>query len=127
MKPTDAPPDPAVTAVAQQALQYIREGMAVGLGSGRASSAFIRALGERVQGGLHVTGVPTSEASAQLAREYGIPLMELDENLILEWTIDGADEVAPNLDLVKGWGGALVRERIVAAASRKQLDRKSVV
>ena len=71
--------------------------------------------------GLRIVGVPTSEESAAQARALGIPLVEITEDLELDLTVDGADEVAPNLDLVKGWGGALVRERIVAAASQRQV------
>jgi ribose 5-phosphate isomerase A len=113
--------DPAVQAVAGRALELIEDGARVGLGSGRAAAAFVRRLAERVRTGLHVTGVPTSAATGRLARDLGIPLIDLDEGVELDLTIDGADEVAPNLDLVKGWGGALVRERIVAAASRRQV------
>ena len=113
--------DPAVQAVAERALELIFDGAKVGLGSGRASEAFIAKLGARVRQGLRVVGVPTSEASAAQARALGIPLVEIDEELELDLTVDGADEVAPNLDLVKGWGGALVRERIVAAASNRQV------
>jgi ribose 5-phosphate isomerase A len=97
------------------------DGARVGLGSGRAAFAFITKLGERVRQGLRVVGVPTSTGTAQRAREVGIPLIDLDDDVELDVTVDGADEVAPNLDLVKGWGGALVRERIVAAASRRQV------
>lgn len=96
------------------------DGVRVGLGSGRAAAAFVRALGARVRQGLAVRGVSTSEATAALAREVGIPLVELDRTP-LELTVDGADEVDPNLDMIKGYGGALVRERIVAAASRRQV------
>jgi len=113
--------DPAVQAVARCALELVADGAKVGLGSGRASAAFIAHLGERVRQGLRVVGVPTSEASAAQARALGIPLVDLEEDVVLDVTVDGADEVAPNLDLVKGWGGALVRERIVAAASRRQV------
>lgn len=113
--------DPAVEAVASRALDLIEDGARVGLGSGRAAAAFIAQLGERVSAGLRVTGVPTSGATERQARELGIPVIALDESVELDLTIDGADEVAPNLDLVKGWGGALVRERIVAAASRRQV------
>ena len=113
--------DPAVQAVAAQALTLVADGAKVGLGSGRASMAFIQKLGALVQEGLRVVGVPTSTASARQAGAVGIPLIDLDEDVILDLTVDGADEVAPNLDLVKGWGGALVRERIVAAASRRQV------
>src|SRR5262245_33816144 len=113
--------DPAGQAVAAQALALVTDGTRVGLGSGRAAAAFITALGERVRHGLRVAGVPTSDASARQARALGIPLVDLGEDVELDLTVDGADEVAPGLDLVKGWGGALVRERIVAAASRRQV------
>ena len=113
--------DPSVHAVVNRVLDMIKDGAKVGLGSGRASAAFIAALGERVKKGLRITGVPTSNASEEQAKKLGIPLVELTDDLELDLTIDGADEVAPNLDLVKGWGGALVRERIVAAASRRQI------
>lgn len=113
--------DPAVLSVAAYVLDLIKDGSRVGLGSGRASAAFIAKLGERVKAGLKITGVPTSNASEKQALELGIPLVPLTEDLELDLTVDGADEVAPNLDLVKGWGGALVRERIVAAASKRQI------
>jgi len=113
--------DPAVQAVAKHVLNMIKDGDKVGLGSGRASQAFIDALGKRVKEGLKITGVPTSEASDAQAKRLGIPLIELSEDVELDITIDGADEVSPDLDLVKGWGGALVRERIVAAASKRQI------
>jgi ribose 5-phosphate isomerase A len=113
--------DPAVLSVANYVLDLIEDGARVGLGSGRASAAFIAKLGERVRDGLKITGVPTSNASEKQARELGIRLVPLTEDLELDLTVDGADEVAPNLDLVKGWGGALVRERIVAAASKRQI------
>jgi ribose 5-phosphate isomerase A len=112
--------DPSVHAVAAKALELITDGARVGLGSGRAASVFIAKLGSLVREGLRVSGVPTSLGSATRAREAGIPLVGLGETL-LDLTVDGADEVAPNLDLVKGWGGALVRERIVAAASMRQV------
>jgi ribose 5-phosphate isomerase A len=113
--------DPAVQCVANHVLGMIQDGYKVGLGSGRASHAFILALGAKVKAGLKIVGVPTSESSAKLARELSIPLVELTEDLELDLTVDGADEVAPNLDLSKGWGGALVRERIVAEASKRQI------
>jgi ribose 5-phosphate isomerase A len=113
--------DPAVQAVAARALDLISDGARVGLGTGRAASAFIAKLGERVRDGLRITAVATSAASARQARALGIRLIDLDEDAELDLTVDGADEVAPNLDLVKGWGGALVRERIVASASRRQV------
>jgi ribose 5-phosphate isomerase A len=107
-------------AVVERALEFVRDGALVGLGSGRAASAFIHALARRVKAGLTVRGIPTSEATARLAREVGVPLAELGETR-LDVTVDGADEVDPRLDLIKGYGGALVRERIVAAASRLQV------
>jgi ribose 5-phosphate isomerase A len=103
----------------ERALDFLAAGDVVGLGSGRASSAFIRLLGERVRGGFAVRGVPTSEESARLAREVGIPLVSLEEGFPLAVTVDGADEVDPHLNLIKGYGRALVREKIVAASSRK--------
>jgi ribose 5-phosphate isomerase A len=114
-------PDPAVEAVASRALDLIGDGTMVGLGSGRAAEAFVALLAQRIRAGLRVTAVPTSHATERRARALGVPLIALDENVELDLTVDGADEVAPNLDLVKGWGGALVRERIVAAASRRQV------
>ena len=113
--------DPCVHAVAIQALELVADGARVGLGTGRAARAFITQLGVRVREGLRVSCVPTSGASARLAREAGVPLFDLDEGVMLDLTVDGADEVAPNLDLVKGWGGALVAERIVAFASKRQV------
>ena len=113
--------DPAVVAAATAALELIDDGARVGLGSGRAAAAFVELLARRVRAGLRVTAVPASEATERLARGLGIPLIGLDEDVELDLTVDGADEVAPNLDLVKGWGGALVRERIVAGASRRQV------
>ena len=106
-------------ALAERALGFVEDGAVVGLGAGRAATAFVRALAERVRGGLRVRGVPASEDTAGLATELGIPLVGLEHEVDL--TVDGADEVDPNLDLIKGWGGALVRERIVAAASRRQI------
>jgi ribose 5-phosphate isomerase A len=113
--------DPGVRAAAERAADLVRGGVRVGLGSGRAASAFIVALGERVRGGLKIAGVPTSEASAALARAVGIPLIDIDETVELELTVDGADEVTPGLDLLKGRGAAFVRERIVTSASRRQV------
>ena len=109
----------ALRPIATRALDYVARGTVVGLGTGRAASAFVEALGERVRAGLDVRGVPTSEATASLAAKVGIPLLSLDEALSLAVTFDGADEVSPDLDLIKGYGGALVREKIVAASSER--------
>src|SRR6516164_2197479 len=108
--------------LAERALQLIPDGCRIGLGTGRAADAFVRALAERVRRGLRVSGIPTSEATAQLAGGLGIPLGTLDSDAPLDLTVDGADEVEEGtLNLIKGWGGALARERIVAAASRRQV------
>src|SRR5262249_29359853 len=112
------PRGPAMT-IYERALDFLHDGETVGLGSGRASAEFIRRLGERVQDGLKVRGVPTSRASEEQARQAGIPLVALAEGMPLAVTVDGADEVSPTLDLIKGYGRALVREKIVAAASRR--------
>jgi ribose 5-phosphate isomerase A len=110
--------EPIMT-IFESALQLLHDGDVVGLGSGRTTAAFIRLLGERVAAGLRVRGVPTSSAAEEVARSAGVPLTSLDEALPLALTIDGADEVAPNLDLIKGYGRALVREKVVAASSRR--------
>ena len=113
--------DAAVESAAASALELIADGTRIGLGTGHATAVFVARLAERVRSGLRLVGVPTSEATAAQARSLGIPLGTLDDGEELALTVDGADEVAPNLDLVKGFGGALVRERIVAAASRRQV------
>jgi ribose 5-phosphate isomerase A len=111
--------DDSLAALATRALDFVGAGDVVGLGSGRAAEAFVRGLAVRVRDGLRVRGVPTSEQTAGLAHELGIELVSLEGELDL--TIDGADEVDGRLNLIKGYGGALVRERIVAAASRRQV------
>jgi ribose 5-phosphate isomerase A len=113
MTPTDFAP------LVARALALVPPGAAVGLGTGRAAAAFVEALAVAVRGGFRAVGVPTSEATADLARRLGVPLTTLDETPELDVAIDGADEVDPAGDLVKGYGGALVRERIVAAAARR--------
>jgi len=117
----NATDDRALDAVATRALDLIEDGARVGLGSGRAAARFVARLAGRVREGLRVTAVPTSATTERQARDLGIAVIALDEDLELDLTVDGADEVAPSLDLVKGWGGALVRERVVAAASRRQV------
>src|SRR5215468_4019829 len=104
---------------ALSALDEIQDGIIVGLGTGSTASHFIRGLGERVQDGLRVLGIPTSEASRILASEVGVALTTLKEHPEIDVTVDGADEVSPQLDLIKGLGGALVREKIVAHASKR--------
>jgi ribose 5-phosphate isomerase A len=101
------------------ALDEIHTGMIVGLGTGSTASHFIRELGARVRSGLRVVGIPTSEASRQLAEQSGVPLTTFVEHSAIDVTVDGADEVSPSLDLIKGLGGALVREKLVARASAR--------
>jgi ribose 5-phosphate isomerase A len=104
----------------ERALEMVTDHSRIGLGSGRAARAFVKVLGDRVRhGALHVNGVPTSEETADLATQEDIPLLPLAQAGILDLTVDGADEVAPNLDLIKGYGRALVREKVIAASSRR--------
>lgn len=103
----------------ERALALVQDGDVVGLGSGHASTEFITELGARVAAGLNVRGVATSRISEDLARGAGIPIISLAEGLPLALTVDGADEADPSLNLIKGYGRALVREKIVAASSRK--------
>jgi ribose 5-phosphate isomerase A len=106
---------------AARALEQVRDGMRLGLGTGSTAKHFIELLGERVRAGLEVTGVPTSEATRVDAVRSGIALTTLDDIDRLDLTVDGADEIDPSLNLVKGGGGALLREKIVAAASDRMI------
>ena len=101
------------------ALDAVKNGMIVGLGTGSTAVHFIRELGARVKQGLRVHGIPTSEESRKLAAEVGVPLTTLAEHPSIDVTVDGADEVSDSLDLIKGLGGALVREKVVAHASKQ--------
>jgi len=101
------------------AVGEIRDGMVVGLGTGSTAAYFIQELGNQVRAGLNIVAIPTSEASGRLAETCGIPLTTFGVHPSIEVTVDGADEVSPQLDLIKGLGGALVREKIVALASRR--------
>src|SRR5262249_22143212 len=103
----------------EAAARYVEDGMKVGLGTGHAAMKFVTALASRVGQGLRVVCVPTSEATRRLAESLGLRLTTLGEIGELDLTIDGADEVDPRLDLIKGLGGALVREKIVAASSKR--------
>jgi len=105
-------------AAGERALEFIQDGQTLGLGTGRAATAFVERLGERVKSGLQIRGVPTSARTETLARKLGIPLVSLAEAGTLDVCVDGADEVDPQLDLIKGYGGALVREKIVAASAK---------
>lgn len=108
-------------AAAARALEEVRPGMRLGLGTGSTAKHFVDLVGERVAAGLDVICVPTSEATAAQARSLGIPLTDLDETPHLDLTVDGADEIGPDLALIKGGGGALLREKIVAAASDRMV------
>jgi ribose 5-phosphate isomerase A len=115
---------------AAAALDEIRPGMRVGLGSGSTAWQLVDLLGGRVRDGLEILCVPTSEVTAAQARGLGIPLTTLDDTPALDLTIDGADEIGPGLSLIKGGGAALLREKIVAAASRRMVaiaDRSKLV
>lgn len=104
----------------ERAVEFVPDGAVIGLGSGRAAWAFVERLGERIRiGKLNVRGVPTSNETARIATQHGVPLLSLSDAPELALTVDGADEVDPDLNLIKGYGRALVREKIVAAASKR--------
>jgi len=106
-------------AAARASLRFVNDGDIVGLGSGSTAECAIRLLGERLKSGLRIRGIPTSVRSKELAASLGIPLTTLDDYQQIDVTIDGADEFDPELRLIKGGGGALVREKIIASASKK--------
>lgn len=106
---------------AAKALEFVRPGMRLGLGTGSTAKHFVDLLAERVRGGLNIVGVPTSEATRAQAERLGVPLTTLDETPELDLTVDGADEFDPALQLIKGGGGALLREKIVASASGRMI------
>src|SRR5437899_8052798 len=108
-------------AAAARALEFVRPGMRLGLGSGAAAKHYVALLAQRVRAGLEVIAVPTSEATRSDAERLGIALTNLDEAPELDLTVDGADEIAPDLSLIKGGGGALLREKIVASASARMV------
>ena len=108
-------------AAAARALEFVRPGMRLGLGSGSTAKHFVELLAQRVRGGLDVITVATSETTGSDAERLGIPLTSLDETPQLDLTVDGADEIAPDLSLIKGGGGALLREKIVASASARMI------
>lgn len=115
---------------ARVALSHVEDGMRLGIGTGSTAEEFVRLLAARVAGGLRVVGVPTSERTATLCRELGVALTTLDETPELDLTIDGADEIDAELSLIKGGGGALLCEKIVAAASSRMIaiaDRSKLV
>jgi ribose 5-phosphate isomerase A len=108
-------------AAAASAMSLVQAGMRLGLGTGTTAAHFVELLGERVRAGLKVLAVATSEATRAQAQRLNIPLTTLDEEPQLDLTVDGADEIAPDLTLIKGGGGALLREKIVAAASARMV------
>jgi ribose 5-phosphate isomerase A len=114
---SESNPEAQKRAAAARALEYVRPGMRLGLGTGSTAKHFVELLGERVRDGLRVIGVPTSDTTRRDAERLGVPLSTLDETPELDLTVDGADEVGPDLILIKGGGGALLREKIVATAS----------
>ncbi|WP_371169881.1 ribose-5-phosphate isomerase RpiA [Aliiroseovarius sp. 2305UL8-7] len=117
-----SPIDTAKFVAAKRAVQYVEDGMRVGLGTGSTAAWMVRCLGERVRTeGLKITGVPTSSRTAELARQVGIEVTTLDEAKWLDLTIDGTDEYDPDLCLIKGGGGAHLQEKVVATASDRMV------
>ncbi len=112
-------PDALKRAAAVKALDFVRDGMIVGLGTGSTANYIIKALGEKVRSGLRLRGVPTSRETAMLAAQSGIPLIETDGPWDIDVAVDGADQVDPAFNLIKGGGGALLKEKIVAASARQ--------
>lgn len=108
---------------AERAVEFVKSGMIVGLGAGTTSLYAVQRIGDLLRSGelSDIVGVPTSEDTAAEARRFRIPITTLEKNPVVDLTIDGADEVAPNLDLIKGGGGALLREKIVAQASVREI------
>jgi len=104
---------------ARASMQFVRDGNIVGLGSGSTAAYAVRFLAERVRAGLQIRGIPTSNQTRDLAASLAIPLATLDEFQQIDVTVDGADEVDPNLCLIKGGGAAFLREKIIASASRQ--------
>lgn len=109
--------DEAKLLSAKRAVEFISDGMNVGLGTGTTATLFIRELGKAVQGGLRIQAIATSDASAQLAQQLGIALTNFNDTPVLDVNVDGADEIGPGLALIKGGGGAQLREKIVASAA----------
>lgn len=106
-------------AAALNAVEFVRDGMVVGLGTGSTAKHVVAALGERVRAGMKLRGVPTSQETAMLARQAGIILIDSDNRWVIDVAIDGADQVDPLFNLIKGGGGALLKEKIVAASAKQ--------
>lgn len=124
------PVDEAKELAAQKSLEFVQSGMVVGLGSGTTATHFIRLLGEKVKRGFNVRGIASSKSSEELAVSYSIPMIDFSQSSEIDVTVDGADEIAPGLALIKGGGGALLREKIVASVSKRFIvvaDARKVV
>jgi ribose 5-phosphate isomerase A len=104
---------------ARASVRFVQDGQIVGLGTGSTAAHLVRSLGEKVRDGLKIKAIPTSSRTRDLAASLGIPITNFDEYQQIDVTIDGADEIGPNLQLIKGGGGALLREKVVASASKK--------
>ena len=111
---------------AEAACEYVKDGMIVGLGTGSTAEFAVKKIGELVRNGLSIRGIPTSDATKILAEREGIPLIDFSETMFIDLTIDGADEIDANLNMIKGGGAALLREKIVASASREEIIIVSV-
>ncbi|MBH0203713.1 MAG: ribose-5-phosphate isomerase RpiA [Nitrospira sp.] len=111
--------DPLKKTAALQAIAFVRDGMVVGLGTGSTAKHFLVALGEQVRAGMKLRGVPTSQETATLAKQAGIPLIDTENRWEIDVAIDGADQVDPHFNLIKGGGGALLKEKIVAASAKQ--------
>ena len=116
---TSLTPDQHKSQAAQKAVEYIQDGQVLGLGTGSTVHHFLTALGTRIAEGLRVQGVPTSQATATYAKQLGIPLLNDNTPWDIDVAVDGADQVDPHLNLIKGGGGALLREKIVARAAKQ--------
>jgi ribose 5-phosphate isomerase A len=121
MANTQEKKDQEKEAAARASLAFVKDGMVVGLGTGSTAAYFIKLLAEQVKQGMRVRGIPTSIHSEQLAKSLGIPVITLDDCQEIAVTVDGADEVDPQLRLIKGGGGAMLREKIVASATKQQI------
>ena len=111
---------------AEAACEYVKDGMIVGLGTGSTAEFAVKKIGELVRNGLSIRGIPTSDATKILAESEEIPLIDFSETMFIDLTIDGADEIDANLNMIKGGGAALLREKIVASASREEIIIVSV-
>ena len=106
---------------AEAAVEYVKDGMIVGLGTGSTTEFAVKKLGEKVRDGLAIRGIPTSDITKKQAEEEGIPLIDFSETMYIDLTIDGADEIDADLNMIKGGGAALLREKIVASTSREEI------